>query len=95
MNCTDRKCKMYLVCRSCNDASKIIAFLGGSQWERGAPGLGRRGFWVWQILPQEELSLSCERAQVICALIPLCCIQVSASLLFLRLVVCGAEPAHR
>ena len=91
MNCTDRKGKMYLMCRSCNDANKIIAFLGRSTWERG---LGRRGFWVLQVLPQEGLSPPCERPQVICTLIPLCYIQVSASLLFLWLVVCGTEPPH-
>lgn len=34
MNCTERKCKMYLVCRSCNDATEISAFLGGSKGTR-------------------------------------------------------------
>lgn len=35
MNYTERKCKMALVCRSCNDATEIFAFLGGSKGSGG------------------------------------------------------------
>lgn len=43
MNYTERKCKMDLVCRSCNDATESFACLGGSKGGWGAQDLGERG----------------------------------------------------